>query len=204
MPRYTAPMTIEALSALILTYRYWILLPIAIIEGPVVALVAGSLAALGYFNPYLAYLVLITGDFIPDTGLYFLGRYGKRAALIEKYGHKIGIAPERFSHIERLWREHPRKTMFMGKLALGLAAPFLVSAGLAGLSPRLYYSIAIPITLFQYAVLMFVGYHFTNSLNLISDSLGKGQIFFGLLAIFGILYYLGASFMRRKVLEEFK
>ena len=195
-------MTIASLTALLLAYRYWILFPIAVFEGPFVALIVGSLCAFGYFNPFISYLILILGDFIPDTGLYLLGRYGKRAALIEKYGHKIGITPDRFAHIQELWKTHPRKTMFMSKLALGLASAFLVSAGLSGLSPRLYYSIAIPVTLFQYAALLFIGYHFTNSLTAISDYLGKGETFIGLAAILGIIYFVGASMMRKKVLKE--
>jgi len=195
-------MTIESLTALLLTYRYLILFPIAVFEGPVIALIVGSLIAFGYFNPLYAYIVLVLGDFVPDTVLYFIGRYGKRASLIERYGHKIGITPERFGIIERLWHVHPRKTMFMSKLAFGLSSAFLVSAGLSGLSPVLYYSIAIPVTLFQYAALLFIGYHFTNSLAVIEGAVGKVQFFIGLIALFGIVYYVAASYMRRRVLKE--
>lgn len=195
-------MTLEGLTALILTYRYWILFPLAVFEGPFLALVVGSLAALGYFDLYLAYLVLIFGDFIPDTALYFTGRWGKRAALIEKYGHKIGMTPERFSHIERLWREHPKKTMVMSKQAIGLSGPFLVSAGLSGLSPITYYSVAIPLTLIQYAVYLFLGYHFTNSLTVLETYLGRWQIAIGVIALSGLVYYGAATLMRRKVLAE--
>ncbi|HEY4487505.1 MAG TPA: hypothetical protein VI483_01935 [Candidatus Paceibacterota bacterium] len=197
-------MTVESLIELLLAYRYWILFPIAVIEGPFLALLVGSLSALGYFDPFLAYLVLISGDFVPDTILYLTGRWGKRAALIEKYGHRMGITADRFAVIERLWREHPKKTMVMSKLALGLSGPFLVSAGLSGLSPRLYYSVAIPITLIQYAVSLFVGYHSTSALTFVSTRVGNIELFIGLAALFGILYYVGTSFMRRKVLEDIK
>src|SRR3989344_1342849 len=128
-------MTLEALTALLLAYRYWILLPIAIVEGPFLALVVGSLTSFGYFDPLLAYFVLICGDFIPDTVLYLTGRWGKRAALIEKYGHKIGLSPERFALIERLWRDHPKKAMIMSKLALGLSGAFFVFSGVFGSFP---------------------------------------------------------------------
>lgn len=197
-------MTLAGVSELLLAYRYWILFPIAVLEGPFLALVVGSLSALGYFDPFLAYLILICGDFVPDTVLYFTGRWGKRAALIEKYGHKIGLSGERFTAIERLWREHPKKTMLMSKLALGLSGPFLVSAGLSGLSPRLYYAVAIPVTTIQYGMLLLIGYHFTYSLTLIGEYVGEIELFIGLAALFGILYYVGASIMRRKVLEEIK
>ena len=195
-------MTIAGLTAILLAYRYWILFPIAVIEGPFLALVVGSLSALGYFDPYLAYLVLIFGDFIPDTALYFTGRWGKRAKLLEKYGHKIGMTPERFAHIERLWHEHPKKTMVMSKQAIGLSGPFLVSAGLSGLSLRTYYAVAIPLTLVQYAVYLFLGYHFTNSLAIVEGYIGKWQLFVGIIALCAILYYTGASLMRKRVLSQ--
>ena len=60
-------MSPEHLTQLILDYRYWILIPISVIEGPVVAFVAGTLAALGYFNIWVLVLFFFARDMIMDA-----------------------------------------------------------------------------------------------------------------------------------------
>src|SRR4051794_39487817 len=88
---YTAAMDIASVTAVLMTYRYWILFPLACIEGPILSFFMGTLCALGYFNPFLVYPIMLAGDLIPDTILFYVGRRGKRAHLLEKYGPKIGL-----------------------------------------------------------------------------------------------------------------
>jgi membrane protein DedA with SNARE-associated domain len=190
-----------ALLALVLKYRYWIIFPIACIEGPIFSFLVGTLAGLGYFDVFLVYPIVVAGDLIPDTFLYYLGRYGKRAALIAKYGGMIGVTEGHFEVIERVWHTHPRKTMLMAKLALGLSTPFLVSAGLAGIPVRVFYSVAVPVALLQHVVLLTLGYHFGTSYELVERYVGHAEFFIGVVALFGVAYYLFAAYMKRRFLR---
>ena len=58
-------MSPDFITEILLQYRYWILIPLSLIEGPVVAFVAGTLAALGFFDIYF----LAALFFVRDVGL---------------------------------------------------------------------------------------------------------------------------------------
>ncbi len=73
----------EYLVLLLTKYGYFILFPLAAIEGPVVSLVVGFLIYLGYFQFLPAYGILILGDRIPDAIYYYIGRCGNGKALVK-------------------------------------------------------------------------------------------------------------------------
>ena len=79
------------MESLILTYSYWIILPLSIIEGPVVILFASFLASTGLLDISVVYLLGLLGDIIGDELHYLLGRFGGRT-LIQKYGRYLGIS----------------------------------------------------------------------------------------------------------------
>ena len=195
-------MNIGTIIPLIILYRYWILFPLACFEGPLVSIIIGFLVAGGYFNPFIAYIILVLGDVIPDTGYYFVGRWGHKASFISKYASKVGITEKRFSIIERLWKKHPGKTMWTSKLAYGLSTPFLISAGLVGMPLRKFLLCAIPVTLAQYAILMAVGYFFGNSYTLIAGAFSGVETAIAALVIGGGLYYMLTRYMRSRLLKE--
>ena len=192
----------EGIAHLIIAYRYLILFPLAFFEGPIVAFVVGTLAAAGYFNVFGAYGILILGDLIPDTGYYLLGRYGERKALITRAVSAIGIREDHFSVIRHLWHNHGKKTMFFSKLAYGLSTPFLISAGLVHMPMKRFLSYALPITMIQYAILLFLGYYFSNSFKLVSQSIHDAQIIVAAVVVVAVGYYFLTRFMRKKLLQE--
>lgn len=197
-------MHFENIIQLIIQYRYLILFPLACFEGPLVSLVVGFLVSLGYFNFFAAYFLLVSGDILPDTLYYFLGRYGKRRSLVSRYGHKIGVTEKRFAVIERLWEKHPGKTMFMSKLAYGLSTPFLVSAGLVGLSPKAFFKYALPVTFAQYAILLALGFYFGSAYTLVAKTFEGVELAIAAIILTAGVYYLLTNFMRKKLIQEEK
>lgn len=195
-------MSVDFITEVILQYRYWILFPLAFFEGPIVAFVVGTFVALGYFNIFLASSIMLLGDLVPDTACYFFGRYGKRKTLISRYAAKIGIKEEHFDAIQRLWNKHPGKTMFFSKLAYGLSTPFLVSAGLVGMSLKRFVCYAFPITMIQYAIFLALGYYFGNSFRLVSDKVEIVQIAIGGGVAVIVAYYFLTRYMRKKLMKE--
>lgn len=195
-------MSLELITQLVLEYRYWILLPLAFMEGPILAFVLGSLSALGYFNIFLSFIVLLVGDLVPDAAYYLFGRYGEQKTLISRYAAKIGIGAEHFDAIRRLWSKHPAKTMFLTKFAYGLSTPLLVSAGIIGMPLQRFLRYTVMISIIQYGILLTLGYYLGNSFKLVSGTLELVQIVAaGVLAVAAAYYFL-MRYMRRKFIEE--
>lgn len=192
----------DALIVLILKYRYFALFPLAAFEGPIISVVVGFLVSLGHFDFFPAYVVLIFGDLIPDTVYYYIGRLGDSGKLMQKYGSKFGILSKHFPLVEKLWRDHGKKTMFFSKLAYGLSTPFLISAGLVKMSYRRFISYALPVTLFQYAVLLTVGYYLGNSYITIAKYFKYAELVIAGAVVIFILAYLAFYNYAKKEISE--
>ncbi len=82
-------MTIQHITALLLQYKYLIMFGLMLLEGPVVAFLCAFLAAKGYFNFGIVYLLSVSWDVIPDTLRYLAGRLSrhigrKQIEIVEK------------------------------------------------------------------------------------------------------------------------
>lgn len=182
----------EYLVLLIAKYGYFILFPLAALEGPIISLVVGFLIYLGYLKFIPAFIVLLLGDLIPDIIYYYIGRFGNRKKLIEKYGSRL-------SFLEKLWQEHGRKTMFFSKLAYGLSTPFLVSAGLVNMPLKKFISYAFPISLFQYAAIMTIGYYLGSSYQIAVKYIDSVGIIIAAVLVIFIIYVFFVKYARRQI-----
>ncbi|HUQ29943.1 MAG TPA: hypothetical protein VM103_00255, partial [Candidatus Paceibacterota bacterium] len=136
--------------ALLHTYSYWILIPVSLIEGPVVAFIAGTLAAAGYFNIYLLAAIFFITDMGKDGFYYALGHFGKKTTLAHKFLDKIGVTETHFDEVRRVWERHPLRTMFFGKLAYGVATGFIVLAGAIRMKLSTFFSYGAIVVVLQY------------------------------------------------------
>ncbi len=59
-------------------YRYFALLPLAVAERPIVTIIAGYLSSVGRLSLLVVLPVVIVGDLVGDSLLYFTGRWGWR------------------------------------------------------------------------------------------------------------------------------
>ena len=150
--------------------KYFFVFAAAFVEGPFVALGVGFFIRLEYISFIPAFIALLLGDFIPDTIYYYIGRFGNRNSIFKKYGKYLRITERHELALEKLWLHHGKKTMFFGKLAYGLSIPFLISAGLAKLPPYKFWLYAVPVTIFQYGLLTFLGYYFGESYKALIES----------------------------------
>src|ERR1041385_4341861 len=105
-------MPLMSTVAILLKYRYLILFPLACFEGPILAFVVGTLIAAGFFNPIVAYAVLIVGDVAPDVSYYLLGRFGAKRNFVQKIISRAGLSETHLKTITHLWHTHTAKTMF--------------------------------------------------------------------------------------------
>lgn len=110
-------------------YGYVMMLPLMIIEGPVVTIIAAMLASLGAFNIFFVLILSMLGDIIGDVILYFLGyRYGM--VFVRRVGKYMGITESLVTRMEKYFAVHGGKTIFAVKSTTGLCWATFVAAGI--------------------------------------------------------------------------
>ena len=183
---------------LLITYKYILLFPWAIVEGPIVSVLGGFLVSTGILNPYITYGLLILADLIGDTIYYSIGRFGGRP-FIHKWGHFFGINEERLYKTETHFHHHAGKTLAVGKTQpWGMFV--LIASGLSKMSYIRFMWINLAVTIFKSFGLMLIGYYFGKSYSLISDYFGLyGEITLILAVLIVIAYFI---FFRKNKIEE--
>ena len=196
-------MSVATITALILQYRYWILIPLSLIEGPVVAFVAGTLASLGYFNlPLLAGIFFIR-DMGLDGAFYAAGHFGGRTDFAKRMMLKIGITTDHLEKVRVLWAERPGVTMLIGKLSYGIASAFIVVAGTVRMPLTVFFGYGALVAVLQYGTLLFAGYYLGASLGgsvvqIINNV--EYVLLFGAIVIaayYGLTWYFRGKFLKK-------
>ncbi|MCB1359868.1 MAG: VTT domain-containing protein [Rhodobacter sp.] len=98
-----------------------ILAPLAVLEGPVVSIVAGYLASRGVLLLRAVIPVVILADLLGDVALYALGRWGRR------------FLPPRpaLARMARRLRDDGTRILVLGKLTHTAGFAVLIAAGVA-------------------------------------------------------------------------
>lgn len=109
------------------TYKYFVLFPLAIIEGPILTVIAGFLVTLGLMNPYIVFPIVVVADSLGDSLCYALGRFGE--PLVRRHGHWIGITTEKLLNAEEYFKTHHLRSILMSKLIHGIGFVGIIAAG---------------------------------------------------------------------------
>ena len=152
-------MTIATVVGWIAAYRYLILFPLVVIEGPIVSIIAGFLASLGQLNLLICYPLIVVGDLVGDLFMYTQGRWGGKPA-VEKWGRRFGVKPGLIERVERHFTEHPGKTLIIGKLTQFIGGPILIAAGMAQMPLLDFLWFNLIATLPKSLVLLLIGFYF--------------------------------------------
>jgi membrane protein DedA with SNARE-associated domain len=192
--------TPDAISHLIINYRYAILIPLSFIEGPIIAFIAGTLASLGYFNIYVLFVFFIVRDVTVDLSCYLLGRFLGKKELTHRFLRRIHIYEEDIHNVRHMWTNHPGKTMFFGKLSYGVAAGFIVVAGMVEMPLAQFFKWGLLVALMHYGTLLVLGYFFGSSFGSVSGVLEHVQYVIGGLIILATAYY----FVKRAITKRMR
>ncbi|MDO8518253.1 MAG: hypothetical protein Q7S26_03120 [bacterium] len=195
-------MSVDSIVPVIIEYRYWILVPLTFIEGPIVGFVAGGLSRLGYFNPFLAFALFIFRDIVVDTLWYVAGSHGGKTRAAGWLLKKAHITEGDLHSVRILWDTHGLRTMFVGKLSYGIAQIFLSVAGMVGMPFRRFFRYALIVALVEYGGLFVLGYVLGGAFGDTTGVLSNIQWVIAILALFITAYYIFTHFMRRKALQE--
>lgn len=183
------------MPSLLIHYGYFIYLPLAVIEGPIVTIVAGFLTSLGYFNALAIYILAILGDLIGDTLYYVLGRRGNEYLLARKKFLWINI--EQLKKLKNHFDKHLGKTILLGKWTHAIGAPILIAAGMAQVSFKKYILFNIIGTAPKMLAFLIIGYYFGQAYKRIDAYFNyAAAIIFFIIILIAVIYFLAKIFKR--------
>ncbi|MBU0731334.1 DedA family protein [Patescibacteria group bacterium] len=169
---------------MMIQFGYWIAFLLVFIEGPIVTVIAGFLASLGYFNFVLILIIVIVADFLADVMYYLIGRWGGRPVLkrVERW---TKFKDEQVDKLELAFKNHAGKTLIIGKFTNIIGAAILVIAGIARVPFYKFVFYNGSMTILKSFVLICLGYFFGSAYVNINSIFG--YIAFGTIAVMFIL-----------------
>ena len=169
-------------------YQYALLFPIAVIEGPIISVIASFLVSISQMNFWIAYAVLILGDLLGDGLLYALGRWGSNS-ILPKFGPRIGITPQRMARVEEIFRKHNIKTLLFGKWSHTFGLIILTAAGATKQKFSKFLLINFIGTVPKSLFLILVGYYFGQGYQKINSYINDAVWIMGAAVVLGIGFY---------------
>lgn len=161
---------LEYIVHLVSVYKYILLFPIAVIEGPIISVIGGFLSSKMILIGWLAYAVLTVGDVTGDAIYYAIGRYGGRR-LAERWGKFLRITPKRLAAAEIHFEKNGGKTLLFGKTN-AWGGVILIAAGISKMRFWKFIMYNLLGTMIKTLLLFLVGYYFGQAYTLINHYLG--------------------------------
>lgn len=191
-----APIT--EVAAWLLVYKYILLFPVAVIEGPIISIIAGFFTSQGHLDFFTTLCILVVADMVGDTLYYCIGYFG-RHKLLNRWGHYIGLNPGRLEYLEKHFHHHSGKTLLIGKITQVAGGGILVAAGAAKMPYGKFMFFNVVATIPKSLALLVVGYYFGEAYAEIDRYVRYGEeILFGMF-IFGIVLWYGIQRWRRQI-----
>lgn len=161
----------DVLQHYLALYGYVALLPLAVIEGPAITVLAGILAARGVLDLAVIYPIVVLGDLIGDMLYYAIGRWLPR--LLSFHGWRwTARLRERAAATVPLVRANAGKMLLIGKLTHSAGFAVLIAAGAAHVPPPRFLVFNFLATLPKSFVLLMVGYFFGQLWQSMDDAIG--------------------------------
>ena len=166
--------TLDQAVVLLRDYGYAVLFILAVVEGPIITVLGAFLAAQNYFNIFIVYGVVVTGDLAGDILYYAAGRFG-RTHLLERFAPLTGLTPERLTWLERYWQNHGVRDLVIAKYTqTGFIALPAAGAARMPVLPFLFYNLIA--TLPKALVLCVIGYLFGQAYHQIDSYIERISI----------------------------
>ncbi len=192
---------LEDIFIILEKYKYLAIFPITIFEGPIVIILSGFLAYLGFLNIYIIIPLLVVGDLIGDSLYYTIGRYGSRFAWVKKVGNFLGYRERGEKMLKSHFEKHTIKTLLIAKMTHGVGAMVQVTAGIAEVRFWKYFLLQMIGTIPKTLILFFIGFYLGNSYAKIDTYLDIISYAVVSLAIVGFLYIILKKYSK-KAIEE--
>ncbi len=183
--------SLTTISLWIISYGYLFILPISIIEGPIITVIAAFLAHQGYFNIVVVYFIVVLGDLIGDLLFYSVGFFGKRLSNTF-VGRFFGLTDSRIKRVSDHFDVHSGKTIFWGKLTHSMGWAVLSAAGMVRMPIGRFLWFNFLGTLPKSLVFVLIGYYLGYAYKSIDSYISKiASVLFFVLLIAIFVYYRG-------------
>ncbi len=146
---------------LLTTYKYLLLFPIVVVEGPFITMISGFLVSTHVFNIFIVYPLCVVGDLAGDTIFYCIGRWSGKSLL--RFSAHFGVTPEKLENAKDFFANHHHKALVASKLIHGVGVSGLITAGFLKISYKKYLKTCFYIALAQSAVLLLIGFLFGHA-----------------------------------------
>ena len=101
-------MTPDQVVALVDQYKYLILLPFTVFEGPIATVIGGFLASIGVLNFFGVFAISLLGDFLGDSMWWAIGR-SSRGRFLSRILHRMGMSKDKIAFLSSRSRNHSSK-----------------------------------------------------------------------------------------------
>lgn len=195
-------MPIEIILGYLMTYRYFLIVPLTIIEGPIVMVLCGFLLRFGTFDLVPLYVALIVADLIGDIIWYSVGRFwGIR--FIKRFGKYFSITEKTLERSTELFHRHHNKILFISKITMGFgfALVTLIAAGIAKVPFRKYLVFNVAGQFIWTAVLLAIGYSFGHLYTTI-DTGFRDVAFVALIIMVAVIIYGFGKYISKRIGEK--
>ena len=191
----------SALMALILQYRYPILVPAALLWGLLICMLVGVAVRLGYLALIPAYAAVMLGELIGDVIWYYIGyHWGER--FVRGPGRFFGLDEKHIALAKHLFEKHDQRILFSSKLTtgFGFAIPILFTAGMTRMSFWRYMWANLTGQFLWSGGLIAIGYFFGDAYLRVNSAFEKATIvsFAVILIVMGLGF---AKYMSRRMLK---
>jgi len=182
---------------LILKYKYIVLFPILVFEGPIATIVSGILASPNYseFNIIFLYFFVLFSDIFGDTMYYSIGRFAG-PKLISKFKKWRGVDEGYETRVKKFFKKYGNFAIFFGKITHGIGWPVMIAAGSARMSYLKFILYCTSISMVKTAILLSVGYYYTKDYSVIAYYIGSSAT--SLLTLVVVAVVLWKVFLGKK------
>ncbi|MEQ1499947.1 MAG: VTT domain-containing protein [Parcubacteria group bacterium] len=187
----------EILSALSY-YKYWIIFPIAIFEGPIICVISGFLVSMGSLNGFVVYMMLVLADTLGDLMYYSIGRFWRHSDWLKKHANFFGYSEKSEEYLQNHFSKHKAKTFLLAKISHGLGSSVQIASGIAKVNYKEFLLWSVVGTVPKVLVLLILGYYVGSSYENIDNYLQ----FMALLAV-GTVCLLVMYFVLSKHLKKY-
>src|SRR4030042_4102270 len=197
----------NSILRLLYEHRYIFAFLGALFEGTFIMLFTGVLYKLGYFNFWWLTAVLVFGYFLNGVIWYLVGKYGGNQVL-DKWGKRLHVAGNLIDKLEKYFKNHSIKTIFITRITYGFSLLTILIAGSFRMKFKKFLFSSLAASIIWTLGLLGMGFLFGASykaLGVVTKSIAVGfaVILFLAIVLFWILFvYLLRYFARQKFIQD--
>lgn len=155
-------LTTPEIVDLLYKFKYLILFPIAFLEGPTVAVIAGFMVAIKFMDFWPTYILLISANILGDIIYYAMGYWIPRKKL-DKVLNFFRISNKKIKSAEKMFIRNRKKAIIFGKIAHAIGSVFLITAGIVKVPLTEYLKLGTLIEFPKAFIFLMIGFYFGRS-----------------------------------------